>query len=224
MRALLSAKVGGPETLVMAEVPDPVLREDEVLIRVKACGVNFPDALIIEDKYQFRTARPFSPGGELAEVVESIGTCRESVPGERVIGWCIWGDMAEKVAAKAAKCIPIPNQVPFDEASALIVTYGTSYYALKNRANLLPAETLIVLGAAGGVGLAAVELGKALKARVIAAASSEEKVAFAKEHGADGGIAYPRGPCDTQPGGPRNALTLGRGIDPAKQSWRPDAC
>jgi NADPH:quinone reductase len=199
MRALLSAKVGGPETLVMAEVPDPVLREDEVLIGVKACGVNFPDTLIIEDKYQFRPARPFSPGGEVAGVVESIGKNVSRIrPGDRVIGWCIWGGMAEKVAAKAAKCIPIPQQMPFDEASALIVTYGTSYYALKNRANLLPGETLIVLGAAGGVGLAAVELGKALKARVIAAASSEEKVAFAKEHGADGGIVYPRGPFDKQ--------------------------
>jgi NADPH:quinone reductase len=183
----------------MAEVPDPVLREDEVLIGVKACGVNFPDTLIIEDKYQFRPARPFSPGGEVAGVVESIGKNVSRIrPGDRVIGWCIWGGMAEKVAAKAAKCIPIPQQMPFDEASALIVTYGTSYYALKNRANLLPGETLIVLGAAGGVGLAAVELGKALKARVIAAASSEEKVAFAKEHGADGGIVYPRGPFDKQ--------------------------
>jgi len=199
MRALLSTKVGGPETLVMAEVPDPLPREDEVLIRVKACGVNFPDTLIIEDKYQFRPARPFSPGGEVAGIVESIGKNVSRIrPGDRVIGWCIWGGMAEKVAAKAAKCIPIPKEVPFDEASALIVTYGTSYYALKNRANLLPGETLIVLGAAGGVGLAAVELGKALKAHVIAAASSEEKVALAKGHGADGGIVYPRGPFDKQ--------------------------
>jgi NADPH2:quinone reductase len=197
MRALLSAKIGGPETLVMDEVPDPVPSADEVLIRVKACGVNFPDTLIIEDKYQFRPSRPFSPGGEVAGVVESVGKDVSRIrPGDRVIAWCIWGGMAEKVAAKATNCVPFPEQMPFDEASALIVTYGTSYYALKNRAGLLPGETLIVLGAAGGVGLAAVELGKALKACVFAAASSEEKVAFAKEHGADSGIVYPRGPFD----------------------------
>ena len=199
MRALLSARAGGPETLVMAEVPDPVPGDDEVLIRVKACGVNFPDTLIIEDKYQFRPVRPFSPGGEVAGVVERVGKDVSRIrPGDRVIGWCIWGGMAEKVAAKAANCIPIPEQMPFDEASALIVTYGTSYYALKNRANLLPGETLIVLGAAGGVGLAAVELGKAMGARVIAAASSEDKVSFAREHGAEGGIVYPRGPFDKE--------------------------
>jgi NADPH2:quinone reductase len=199
MKALLSAKVGGPGTLVLAEVPDPVPRDDEVLIRVKACGVNFPDTLIIEDKYQFRPERPFSPGGEVAGVVEKIGKDVLGIrPGDRVIGWRIWGGMAEKVAAKAANCVLIPDQMPFDEASALIVTYGTSYYALKNRANLRPGETMIVLGAAGGVGLAAVELGKALGARVIAAASSEEKVAFAKQHGADGGIVYARGPFDKE--------------------------
>ena len=199
MKALLSTKVGGPETLVLAEVPDPATRDDEVLIRVKACGVNFPDTLIIEDKYQFRPERPFSPGGEVAGVVEKIGKDVSRIrPGDRVIGWRIWGGMAEKVAAKAMNCVPIPDQMPFDEASALIVTYGTSYYALKNRANLRPGETMIVLGAAGGVGLAAVELGKALGARVIAAASSEEKVALAKEHGADGGIVYARGPFDKE--------------------------
>jgi NADPH2:quinone reductase len=195
MRALLSMKVGGPETLILAEVPDPVIRGDEVLIRVKACGVNFPDTLIIEDKYQFRPERPFSPGGEVAGVVEKIGKDVTRIhPGDRVIGWCIWGGMAEKVAAKAVNCVTLPDQMPFDEASALIVTYGTSYYALKNRANLRPGETIIVLGAAGGVGLAAVELGKAANARVIAAASSDEKVALAKKHGADVGITYPRGP------------------------------
>jgi NADPH2:quinone reductase len=195
MRALLSTQVGGPKQLVMTELPDPVPREDEVLIRVKACGINFPDALIIEDKYQFRPSRPFAPGGEVAGVVESTGRKVSRLrPGDRVIGWCIWGGMAEKVVTKAANCVPIPEQMPFDEASALIVTYGTSYYALKNRANLQPGETLIVLGAAGGVGLAAVELGKAMNARIVAAASSNEKVAVAKVHGADVGITYPRGP------------------------------
>jgi NADPH2:quinone reductase len=195
MRALLSAKVGGPETLLVVEVPEPLPSDDEALIRVMACGVNFPDTLIIEDKYQFRPARPFSPGGEVAGVVESIGkNVSQLRPGDRVIGWCIWGGMAEKVAIKAANCIAIPEQMPFDEASALLVTYGTSYYALKNRANLQSGETLVVLGAAGGVGLAAVELGKAMKARVVAAASSDEKVAVAKKHGAEVGLTYPRGP------------------------------
>jgi NADPH2:quinone reductase len=199
MRALLSTRIGGPDTLAIGEAPDPVPRDDEVLIRVKACGVNFPDTLIIEDKYQFQPARPFSPGGEVAGLVEKVGKNVSTVrPGDRVIGWCTWGGMAEKVAAKAVNCVPIPDAMPFDEASALILTYGTSYYALKNRANLKPGETLLVLGAAGGVGLAAVELGKAMQARVVAAASSEEKVSFAKQHGADRGVVYPRGPFDKQ--------------------------
>ena len=128
MRALLSAIIGGPETLVMDEVPDPVPSADEVLIRVKACGVNFPDTLNIEDKYQFRPSRPFSPGGEVAGVVESVGKDVSRIrPGDRVIAWCIWGGMAEKVAAKATNCVPFPEQMPFDEASALIMT---SYWPL----------------------------------------------------------------------------------------------
>jgi NADPH2:quinone reductase len=199
MRALISSKIGGPETLEVAELPDPVPGDDEVVIKVKACGVNFPDSLIIEDKYQFRPTRPFSPGGEVAGIVVNVGKNVSTYQvGDRVIGWCIWGGMAEKVVAKAAKCVPMPAGMPFDEASALILTYGTSYYALKNRANLSPGETLIVMGAAGGVGLAAVELAKALNARVIAAASSEEKVEVAKKHGADTGIVYPKGPFDKQ--------------------------
>lgn len=197
MQALLSTKAGGAKHLSIAEVPDPFPNEDEVLIKVKCCGINFPDTLIIEDKYQFRPTRPFSPGGEVAGIVERIGKNVTGIrPGDRVMSWCIWGGLAKKIAAKAANCIPIPEQMPFDEASALLVTYGTSYYALRNRANLLAGETVMVLGAAGGVGLAAVELGKALNARVIAAASSQEKVALAKEHGADSGVIYPRGPFD----------------------------
>ena len=199
MRALVSTRPGGPDALVMADLPDPQPKDDEILIRIKACGVNFPDGLIIEDKYQFRPARPFSPGGEVAGIVESVGrNVSRFHPGDRVIGWHIWGGMAEKVAAKAVNCVPMPERMPFDEASALILTYGTSYYALKNRANLLPGETLVILGAAGGVGLAAVELGKAMNARVIAAASSEEKVTLAKKRGADDGVIYPRGPFDKQ--------------------------
>jgi NADPH2:quinone reductase len=197
MRALLSITTGGPEKLVMADVPDPVPHEGEVLVKVKACAVNFPDALIIEDKYQVRPPRPFSPGAEVAGIVERVGqNVSRLSPSDRVIAWCGFGGMAEKSIAKAVNCVPMPKQMPFDEASALILTYGTSYYTLQNRAQLLPGETLVILGAAGGVGLAAVQLGKAMKARVIAAASSEDKVALAKQHGADDGIVYPRGPFD----------------------------
>ena len=199
MRALVSRVVGGPESLVMAELPSPVPGDDEVRIAVRACGVNFPDTLIIEDRYQFRPTRPFPPGGEVAGVVDSVGKNVSGIrAGDRVIGWCVWGGMAEKVVAKATNCVPIPEAMPFDEASAFILTYGTSYYALKNRARLRPGETLLVLGAAGGVGLAAVELGKAMGARVVAAVSSEDKLAFAREHGADHGLVYPRGPFDKQ--------------------------
>ncbi len=197
MKALLSTHTGGPETLSVGEVPDPAPGDDEILITVKACGVNFPDTLIIEDKYQFRPARPFSPGGEVAGIVTVIGKNISHVrPGDRVIGWCLWGGMAEKVVVTPEHCIPIPDSMPFDEASAFIMTYGTSHYALRHRGNLRPGDTLLVLGAAGGVGLAAVELGRAMGAQVVAAASSEEKLALAKAHGAHSGLVYPRGPFD----------------------------
>lgn len=197
MRALLSKAVGGPETLAVEERPDPKPGWGEVVLAVKACGVNYPDVLIIEDKYQFKPQRPFAPGGEVAGVVEAVGEGVSRLKaGERVIGSCGWGGMAEKLAIEADRCIPIPDAMPFDEASAFILTYGTSHYALKQRAGLKEGETLFVLGAAGGVGLAAVELGHAMGARVVAAASSGEKVALAKAHGADEGIVYPTGPFD----------------------------
>jgi NADPH2:quinone reductase len=197
MRALLSKIVGGPDNLVIENVPDPRPGPGEVVIDVKACGVNYPDALIIEDRYQFKPARPFSPGGEVAGLVSAIGKnvtqCKLS---DRVIGWCNWGGMVEKLAVPEARCIPIPDAMPFDQASALMTTYGTSYYALKDRGQLRTGETLLVLGAAGGVGLAAVQLGKAMGARVIAAASSAEKVTLARQHGAEKGVVYPRGALD----------------------------
>jgi NADPH2:quinone reductase len=197
MKAMLSKQAGGPETLELMEVPDPVPRAGEVLIAVKACGVNYPDVLIIEDRYQFKPPRPFAPGGEVAGVIEAVGPGVTAFnPGDRVIGSVIAGGMAEKLTTQAENCIAIPASMPFDEASALVLTYGTSIHALKDRARLKPGETLLVLGAAGGVGLSAVELGKAMGARVIAAASTEEKVAFAKRHGADGGVVYPSGPFD----------------------------
>jgi NADPH2:quinone reductase len=197
MKAMLSRRAGGPDTLVLEELADPVPGAGEVLIAVKACGVNYPDVLIIEDRYQFKPPRPFAPGGEVAGVVESVGAGVAGFkPGDRVIGSCFSGGMAEKLALPAEACIAMPAAMPFDEASALVLTYGTSIHALKDRARLKQGETLLVLGAAGGVGLSAVELGKAMGARVVAAASSEEKVTLARKHGADGGVVYPAGPFD----------------------------
>ncbi|MDE3176518.1 MAG: NADPH:quinone oxidoreductase family protein [Pseudomonadota bacterium] len=197
MKAVLSRSVGGPDNLELADIADPVGGKGEVVIRVAACGVNFPDALIIEDKYQFKPARPFSPGGEVAGVVEALGEGATGLKlGQRVLASTGWGGMAEKVACEQRRVMPIPDAMPFDEAAAFLMTYGTSYYALKDRAGLKPGETLLVLGAAGGVGSAAVELGKAMGARVIAAASSLEKVEAAKSWGADEGLVYPSGPFD----------------------------
>lgn len=194
MKALMSTKIGPPEALELIEAPDPVAGEGDVVIVVKAAGVNFPDALIIEDKYQFKPERPFAPGGEVAGVIESIGAGVEHLkPGQRVIGSIGWGGYAEKVKAPAARILPIPDAMPFDEASAFILTYGTSYYALKDRAQLKAGETVLILGAAGGVGVAAIELAKAMGAKVVGAVSSEEKAAFAKAAGADGTVIYPPG-------------------------------
>jgi NADPH2:quinone reductase len=201
MRAVLSRVAGGPDSLVIENVPDPRPGPGEVVVDVRACGVNYPDALIIEDRYQFKPRRPFSPGGEIAGVVSELGrnvaTCKV---GDRVIGWCNWGGMVERLAVPEARCIQIPDTMPFDQASALMTTYGTSYYALKDRGQLRAGETLLVLGAAGGVGLATVQLGKAMGARVIAAASSQEKASLAAEHGAEQTIVYPRGALDKTAG------------------------
>ncbi|WGM32815.1 NADPH:quinone oxidoreductase family protein [Brevundimonas sp. NIBR11] len=197
MRAVLSKTVGGPDSLVVEEVLDPTPKAGEVVIEVKAVGVNFPDTLIIEDKYQFKPQRPFSPGGELSGVVEAVGEGVKGVfKGDRVIAMPGWGAMVERIAVPAASVIKMPDGMSFEEGAALVMTYGTSYYALKDRAQLQPGEALLVLGAAGGVGAAAVELGKALGAHVIAAASTNEKVQFALELGADNGLIYPSGPMD----------------------------
>jgi NADPH2:quinone reductase len=194
MKALLSLQPGPPESLEFSDAPDPVAGEGEVVIAVKAAGVNFPDALIIEDKYQFKPERPFAPGGEIAGIVESLGAGVTNVKvGQRVIGSLGWGGFAEKVKAQAQRVLPIPDAMPFDEASAFILTYGTSYYALKDRGQLKAGETVLILGAAGGVGVAAIELAKAMGARVVGAVSSEEKAAFAKNAGADATVIYPPG-------------------------------
>ena len=197
MKALLSHRTGGPDTLVLEDVPEPVPGRGEVRIRVRAVGVNFPDLLMIQDLYQIKPPRPFSPGGELSGVIEALGEGVTSLKlGERVLACPVRSAMAQKAVAAAANCWRIPDVMPFDEAAALMLTYGTSQHALKDRAQLRAGETLLVLGAAGGVGLAAVELGKAMGARVIAAASSAEKLALAREHGADDGVQYPVGALD----------------------------
>jgi len=187
MKALLSKEVGGPDTLVLEDVASPEAKPGFAVVAVKAVGVNFPDVLIIEDKYQFKPQRPFAPGGEIAGIVKSVGEGVTNVkPGDRVLGNTGWGGMAQELALEAARLVKIPDSMP----------YGTSYHALKDRAHLQPGQTLLVLGAAGGVGLAAVELGKVMGARVIAAASSQEKVDLCKQHGADDGVVYGRGPFD----------------------------
>ena len=197
MKAVLSKAVGGPETLVLEDVPSPTAKPGWAVVSVKACGVNYPDVLIIEDRYQFKPPRPFAPGGEISGVVKEVGEGVTHIKaGDRVLGNTGWGGMAEELSLEASRLIPIPAAMPFDEAAAFLMTYGTSYYALKDRGHLKAGETLLVLGAAGGVGLAAVELGAAMGARVIAAASSEEKVALAKARGAEAGVVYPPGPFD----------------------------
>jgi NADPH2:quinone reductase len=197
MKALLSRQAGGPETLMLEEIPEPVPGRGEVRIKVRAVGVNFPDLLIIQDLYQIKPPRPFAPGGELSGVVEALGEGVTTLKvGDRVLVSPVRSAMAEKAIGNANNCWKIPDSMPFDEAAALLLTYGTSQHALKDRAQLRSGETLLVLGAAGGVGLAAVELGKAMGARVIAAASSADKLALAREHGADDGVQYPLGPLD----------------------------
>ncbi|MEM9669552.1 MAG: NADPH:quinone oxidoreductase family protein [Pseudomonadota bacterium] len=197
MKAILSKAPGGPETLVLEEVASPEAGPGQVVVSVKACGVNYPDVLIIQDMYQFKPPRPFSPGGEVAGLIKEVGEGVTHVkPGDRVLASTGSGGMAEEVIAVGHSVIPIPDTMPFDEASAFILTYGTSYYALKDRADPKPGESLLVLGAAGGVGLAAVELGKAMGLEVIAACSTQEKVDFCLEKGADKGIVYASGELD----------------------------
>ena len=197
MRALLSRLPGGPESLSLEDIPEPLVGPGEVRVAVRACGVNYPDLLVIQDLYQFKPPRPFSPGAEIAGVVDAVGAGVAKVrAGDRVLLSPARSGMAEKAVGPERNCWKIPDAMPFDDAAALLMTYGTSQHALKDRAQLRPGETLLVLGAAGGVGVAAVELGKAMGARVVAAASSAEKLALAREHGADEGVQYPTGSLD----------------------------
>ncbi|MGD0189284.1 MAG: NADPH:quinone oxidoreductase family protein [Rhizomicrobium sp.] len=195
MKAALCTHYGPPEELEIRDIPSPTAGKGQVVVTVKACGVNFPDVLMIQDKYQFRPALPFSPGGEVAGIVKEAGEgVTNTKVGDKVIVSTGSGGFAEEVLADAARCVPMPVNLDFAIASSFFVTYGTSYHALKDRAHLKPGEKLVVLGAAGGVGVSAVELGKAMGATVIAAASTQEKVDLAKSLGADDGFVYPAGP------------------------------
>jgi NADPH:quinone reductase-like Zn-dependent oxidoreductase len=199
MRALLSRAPGGPETLEQADVADPVAGPGQVLVDVAACAINYPDVLIIEDRYQFKPPRPFSPGGEVAGTISDLG---EGVAGwavgDRVIAMLGHGGLAEKVVADPGRLYRLPEGRSFAEGSALILTYATTIHALLDRGRLQAGQTLLVLGAAGGVGLAAIELGKAFGATIVAAVSSQEKADAADAAGADRTIVYGRAPFDKE--------------------------
>ena len=191
MKAVVCHAYGPPERLTVEELAPLTPGRGQVVLSVKACGVNFPDTLIIQGLYQFKPSPPFSPGAEVAGVVKAVGAGVDHLkPGDRVISVAAYGGFAEEVVADATAVILMPDSIAFDVASSFVMTYGTALYALKDRAHLQSGETLLVLGAAGGVGLAAVELGKALGARVIAAASSEDKLAICRQYGADATINY----------------------------------
>lgn len=195
MKAILSKAPGLPDTLVLEDVPSPTPKAGEIVVSVKAVGVNFPDFLIIQDMYQYKPPRPFSPGGEISGVVKAVGDGVTAFKaGDKVFGSTGAGGMAEEIVVHASRMNALPDFMPFEEAAALLMTYGTSHYALKDRGKIQKGETLLVLGAAGGVGLAAVELGVAMGATVIAAASSQDKVDFCLSKGAHKGLVYPQNP------------------------------
>ena len=210
MQAVLCKAFGPPESLVLEDVPEPVAGDDDVLVAVKAAALNFPDVLMIAGKYQSQPPFPFSPGGEIAGTVVSVGAkITEFAPGAPVFGVTWHGGFAERTIAPATRLMRKPAAMSFVEAAGITTTYGTSYYALKQRANLRPGENLLVLGAAGGVGIAAVQVGKAMGARVIAAASTQEKLAAAADAGADELIDYSDGQLKDKV----KKLTGGKGAD-----------
>jgi NADPH:quinone reductase len=212
MRAVLCKEFGPPESLVIEDIEPLKPEKGQVAISVKACGVNFPDTLIIQGKYQSKPPLPFTPGSEVAGIVKELGEGAGNVKvGDRVIAFTGMGGFAEEVVTDAARLIPMPRGMDFAIASAFIMTYGTSYHALKDRAQLKPGETLLVLGAAGGVGLAAVEIGKVMGAHVIAAASTDEKLEVSKQHGADELINYTAEDLKDRV----KQLTRGKGVDVA---------
>jgi NADPH2:quinone reductase len=210
MQAVLCTAYGPPSDLTVAEVPSPMPGAGQVVISVRACGVNFPDTLVIQGKYQFQPPMPFTPGSDVAGVITSVGEgVRGIAVGDRVLAFVGFGGFAEEVACPAEIVMPLPEGVDFISAAALLMPYTTSYYALKDRAHLQAGETVLVLGAAGGVGLAAVELAHQMGAHVIAAASSPAKLEVCRQHGADAGIDY----STEDLRGRIKELTGGRGVD-----------
>jgi len=210
MRAIRCNQYGPPESLTVENLPELLPEAGQVVIDVKAASVNFPDVLIIENKYQFKPPLPFTPGSEVAGIVRAVGAgVTQFTPGSRVVAFTGSGGFAEQAVASASACVPLADGVDLELAAAFTLAYGTSHHAVVDRAALQAGETMLVLGAAGGVGLAAVEIGKALGARVIAAASSDEKLSICKKHGADATINY-----STEDLRERiKALTDGRGPD-----------
>jgi NADPH:quinone reductase len=199
MRTLLSLATGGPETLVYTEAPPPVTGPGQVLIEVHAVGVNFPDALILQDLYQFKPQRPFAPGGEFAGIVVGLGPgVKHFAVGDRVAAMTRSGGMAEYAVADADTCVRLPDAMPFAEGASLLYAYGTASYSLQRRAALQSGESVAILGAAGGVGVASIECARALGAEVIACVSSDAKADFARQAGAQHTIVYPRGPLDRE--------------------------
>jgi NADPH2:quinone reductase len=210
MKAILCKQFGPPESLVFEDVPSPKPAAGEAVITMHAASVNFPDVLIIQNKYQFKPPLPFSPGSELAGVVKEVGPDVKNVkPGDKVIAFTTYGAFAEEVKTDAGRLIPLPKGMSYETGAAFLLTYGTSDHALRDRAALKAGESLLVLGAAGGVGLAAIEIGKALGARVIACASTDDKLAVCRDHGADETINYA-----TEDMRERiKTLTAGKGVD-----------
>jgi len=210
MKAVLCKQFGPPESLVIEDLPSPKAGPGEVVVSVRAASLNFPDVLIIQNKYQFKPPLPFSPGSEMAGTIKEVGDGVKGVkPGERVIAFTTFGAFAEEVKLEAARLVPIPEGMDFNSAAAFLLTYGTSDHALRDRGGLKAGETLLVLGAAGGVGLAAIEIGKALGAKVLACASGADKLEVCAQHGADAGINY----ATEDLRGRIKALTDGKGVD-----------
>ena len=210
MKAIVCSKFGTPDTLKYQEIKIPNPKEGEILITVKACSVNFPDTLIIQGKYQFKPEFPFSPGSDVAGIIEKVGeNVKHFKVGDAVVGFIPFGGFAEKAILKAIDCFPKPRGMSMVNASAFLLAYGTSYHALKDRANLQKGETILILGASGGVGLTALELAKLMGAKVIAAASSQEKLNLCKEFGADEVINYTEENLKDRV----KELTNGKGVD-----------
>jgi NADPH2:quinone reductase len=210
MKAVLCKQFGPPDSLVIEDLPSPKAGAGEAVISVKAASLNFPDVLIIQNKYQFKPPLPFSPGSELAGVVKEVGEGVKGFrPGDKVIAFTTYGAFAEEVKTEASRLVPLPEKMDFVSGAAFLLTYATTDHALRDRAALAAGETLLVLGAAGGVGLAAIEIGKVLGARVIACASSEDKLAVCRSHGADAAINYAGEDLRER----IKALTDGKGVD-----------